>query len=374
MSDFIWEVEKKAEEYAEAKREAAWTIRPSVSVYYNPEFRCPYCSLGFPTKRLWMVDEASLRILGCWYLEDPIRGKDGKLTLRTVGNYYEEVVHPHADAAGGLCMGNANSAFQLLFHGIAPGEHHRHTDKFLLNVGHDCSEMPRGTCKICSSDFPMINVHYYGIQPMCSEDCVGLARSRSCYGCYSLFGENREARHGDYCPACFAVHSKLCIHCKERYLLSDLLSARLGRYICHTCAETASGPCPSCQVVTPYSAMIHNPNRGRCLQCQWHNCVRCSVVRLRSRLSERMYCDECEIAAPHRFVEQTAYTEFGPIAVNATADPASLSWSAENLYRILRENEVQPCEVSIGSSLPVSEESVTGFSGVSVEILQEPES
>lgn len=335
---FLWEVQQKAEEYAQSTIRTSWRLMDGVEVYVNPEFRCPYCGGGFPTKRIWMVNTERRKILGCWYLEDPV-GLGGLARLRKVGNSGSEVVHPHADGFGDLCMGTSTSAFQLLFHSIAPGKHHRHTDMWLLNVGHDCPNLPRSTCRMCQASFPTVKGIWYGMSSlMCSEECEQLARSKFCVGCFTPLEEGRPAAHEGCCAACFDVMAKICSHCNTAHLPHNLISIRLGWRVCAVCLENASGTCRHCSAMTPYKEL--SGASGNCPRCQITHCVRCGDIHRRSDLTEDGHCTSCQRSLPPREIQFT---------------------------------EGESCNLSTESLSQEQEALDIGSSGLSAEITQAPE-
>ena len=343
MLDYMWEATKLAQKYAVANQQTSWSFRKGTEIYWNPDFRCPHCNLTFPTKRVWWIDEFNQKLLGCWYIENPVDGQ-----LRPVGNTGAEVVHPHVDHYGKPCMGSAKSVSQLLFNGIAPGRHHRHTDMWLLSVGHDCPKLPKTNCMYCDQEFPTVKAHLYGHRLLCSERCVELASNSFCAGCYISLLEGREARHENYCPECFTASAKVCSHCGQAHLPHNTKLINIYTRICLTCLANESGLCRSCAQRHPYSVLIKD--KGRCEGCRLVACCTCGDVYKRSELDAENHCPECARGLARITTAYTLTSESG----THTA-------------------EVQSCNVSIESSLQALEDWATGSSGVSAETLPDLE-
>lgn len=300
LESLMWQIQQKADVYAAAMRVAGWRLRRGVNVVINPDFRCPYCGKGFPTGRVWMIDEDRHKLLGCWYVDDPItEDENGPLAvprLRKVGNSGREVVHPHADSSGGLCMGTAKTVSQLLFHSVAPGKHHRHTDMWLLSVGHECPDMPTVDCKVCGVTMYYILASYYNFMPVCGNDCRVEAGNRYCYECYTPLEPDRPVGHYNYCPNCAEKHMSICASCREPHLGAYLRPIRLSHKVCPNCYETASSPCIICKVPVPYKEMIPY---GKCRDCESIACSNCGGIYRRSQMTvmteehDKLRCPAC---------------------------------------------------------------------------------
>lgn len=276
IDDFMDEISARVQQFARLRNSDAWRIRSEVGVYVNSEFKCPLCLKGLPTNLVYMVDEEHRRVLGCWTYPD----------MNPVGNFGKEAVHPHADQNGKLCMGNATNVAQLLFNGIGPGKHHRHTDTWLLMIGHECPNMTRAACIVCGVEMYRIEAVYYGAHPTCSEICSHLANKTTCYRCANPLGQGAR---GNRCAECFPIDAVPCMHCGDLVLTADIHYLGTNFYVCQECYDHRSRPCYICGEDTPMNEIQYL----RCRQCQKATCVRCRGEYRKREMDDMGRCKYC---------------------------------------------------------------------------------
>src|SRR5262245_22520488 len=95
----VHDLTKQANEIRKKKAGGGWGWRDGVNVYIDPEARCPLCDKSFPTRRVWVVDEAAWRLPRLFRLRDGSRVDEGGVTY-----------HPHVQDSGSyMCRGNSKT-------------------------------------------------------------------------------------------------------------------------------------------------------------------------------------------------------------------------------------------------------------------------
>ena len=275
VEDLFDEIDRRAQAKLRLKNSKAWRILPQMDFYINSEFRCPLCDGTHKTNLVYLVDTLNRRMVGCWTYPE----------MNPVGNNGKEVIHPHSDHNGKLCMGTARSVPGLLFNGVAPGKHHRHTDAWLLMIGHECKGITKSPCVVCGIDEYKVYSIPYNKKWVCSPQCEALAHKSICYKCGDYSGHDAVK---NYCIDCFHEESTPCMHCGKRVLMKTLHYVGSEFYICYDCYDNESGQCAECNIPVPYMSM----RSKRCPGCHPRECVRCYTIRKTSDLVNGR-CERC---------------------------------------------------------------------------------
>lgn len=257
MEEFLEALEARVAYHQSRNQGIKWRLHKDVQIFVNDDFHCPLCDGWFKTNYVYMVDDRRRKILGCWHYPSMI----------PVGNYGKEVVHPHADAAGGLCMGTASRVAQLLFNGISPGNHYRPTDQWLLAVGHDCPKLKKQACNLCGYEEYQTYSVMYSDHYFCSQSCWWDATKTLCRVC---IGPLIRGAVRNVCSDCFPNVAYKCGSCETLMLPEDLTLVG-NHHVCPTCFDTKEGRCRTCLVTLPYKRMA----AGRCPQCKLTRCQSC---------------------------------------------------------------------------------------------------
>lgn len=241
---------RKSLDAAIDKSKSGWDLRTKTKLFINPEARCPYCDGWFPTNRVWLINDQSHYIKGCWNLDgSPI--SEGK------------IVHPHSwRMSGEVCLGEAKTASEALFAGVAKGKHVYCVPRWLVEIGHDCERLPYKNCPACSGKFFVDVEFYFGFKDtkLCSAKCLEIAQMFRCENCMKVLDMDQR---------------RFCAEC------------RIGLYIeCNICSKT---------LFEPESRYYSRRELRCCYDCYniLRGCNTCGYMELRSELNDRRVCTYC---------------------------------------------------------------------------------
>ena len=181
-----------------------WDLQRKIKLFPpTTEALCPYCGEWFPTNRIWLVNDNTNWLAGCWT-------KDGKSIPSG------QIIHPHAWMSGEVCLGRAASASEALFAGIDKGKHVQYVPRWLYQLGHNCDKLPLKTCHVCSSKFFEDQERYFGYKSyrLCSDECLCVATGFRCEECISVIDLDQRR----FCADCLKKLTIDCSVCSSKML------------------------------------------------------------------------------------------------------------------------------------------------------------
>jgi len=282
------ELRKKLDNITDQTR-IGWDLKRKMKLIYNPEAKCPYCNEWFHTRRVWLINDETNHIRGCWNLDGSSIPAD-------------KIIHPHAWMNGEVCLGTYKSASEALFAGIDKGKHVHYVPRWLVQLGHDCDKLPYTVCPVCTGKYfsECIEDFIFGYREvnLCSDECLKIAQAFRCEGCLDVLGLERK----NFCNHCEERLFVNCTLCQTRELeVTTFCYTKDYLKCCYECYRTKLRGCIECGYMMKIEELNRDdlcevcvtlPVRIQCSQCGG----RCLPENLVDGICNycRNYCGECE--------------------------------------------------------------------------------
>ena len=263
-----------------------WTLRKKIKLFPSTtEACCPYCGDWFPTNRIWLVNDNSNYLVGCWT-------KDGKSISA------DQIIHPHAWMSGEVCLGEQKFASEALFAGIAKGKHVQYVPRWLYQLGHKCDKIPVKTCPICASKFFEDQERFFGYRShrVCSYDCLSVAMGFRCEECMGITDVSQKRLCAD-CDIKLTVECAICAH--KLLSFETYFYSRKDLQCCHKCYTSELRSCVDCGYMEKISELDSMRRCGDCAAIPVIRCTDCDE-RVDSVNGQGIctncanFCDECD--------------------------------------------------------------------------------
>ena len=258
--------------------------RLGVTLWVNPEVRCPWCNEGVATQRVWATDDRKRQVVKVWEL-------DGREVCDS------SQWHPHVFVdSRRVCMGDAEDLGQALWMGLQPGDRANTSMDiagWLERLGHKCDRRRLS----------------YVVDAEVEEEADDHAGESYCDRCdewHSVYHVNYcETTNLDYCNDCWVETHDRCADC-NRWMLTDSASRRReymmtthdGREVCERCYENDYFACDNCTEVYHFDDCVEGPSESDnwCRECRADarkDCEGCGEECWEQDLDSDGLCDTC---------------------------------------------------------------------------------
>jgi hypothetical protein len=301
----LWEIVTKTKESKSDR--SGWELKKGVKIFNNPEAKCPNCDTWIPTQRIWLVNESSGKLLGCWRA-------DGS---RVIADERKVIIHPHVYLNGNVCKGKTDSASTALFSGVDKGRHYHLTEHWFEQLGHICPNVKKVPCAWCG----FLQFHEYcetygdisGIvgdyKYLCSSDCLSYAQSLWCWICFSardFYDPKVREKHlcskcrdeGHRCQCCRCRRS-MCRECSIMFRADDLSCDRL----CRNCNGNEPDPNPVPFLCSHCEVNEVDEEDWICDKCLCRDCGE-EVAGDNNYCSDHLYECQCDCECDARIPQQ----------------------------------------------------------------------
>lgn len=264
-----------------------WDLSRKMKLYPpDTEARCPYCMEWFSTDRIWLVNNNTNYLVGCWL-------PDGKPIPA------DQIVHPHAWMSGEVCLGTFKSASEALFAGIDKGKHVHYVPRWLYQMGHKCDKIPMETCPVCASKFHGDIEIYFGYlnRKVCSNDCLSIAIDFRCEECVCFINMDQRG----FCAECAEKLYIDCAICSGKMMSHESFCySRKDLRCCYDCFRSQMQQCRECGL---YERKAEINERNLCETCMIDpplHCNECGLRRAADQLTDgrcnycHNFCGDCE--------------------------------------------------------------------------------